>query len=231
MKAFLLAAGHGTRLRPLTNELPKCLVTIRGVPILEIWLNIFARVGITEVLLNVHAHADAVRATVDRCRSPVQIDISEEPVLLGSAGTVLANRAWVGSDKEFWILYADVLTTFDLKAMLGFHRGRRPVATVGVYEVSEPSRCGIVRVDQNWIVQEFVEKPAIPTSNLAFAGLMVGTPELFEFIPAKQPADLGFDVLSHLGGRMLAYPLTDYVIDIGTIETYREAQVSWPGLN
>jgi mannose-1-phosphate guanylyltransferase len=201
------------------------------VPVLEIWLDIFERSGITEVLLNVHSHADVVRATVHKYRSPVQIKISEEPVLLGSAGTILANRAWVGCDKEFWILYADVLTTFDLKSMLGFHRERCPVATVGVYEVPDPSRCGIVRVDKNWIVQEFVEKPANPTSNLAFAGLMLGTLELFEFIPAKQPADLGFDVLSHLRGRMLAYAITDYVIDIGTIETYREAQATWPGLN
>lgn len=231
MKAFLLAAGHGTRLRPLTDKLPKCLVLVDGVPILAIWLELCRRAGITDVLLNLHAKADLVRAALNNFSSSVQVTISEEPVLLGSAGTLLANRNWIGSEKEFWILYADVLTRADLRSMLRAHRNRRPVATLGVYKVADPSRCGIVNVDRNGMIQGFVEKPAAPESDLAFAGLMVASPELFDFIPPKRPADLGFDVLTRITGRMLAYPITDYLIDIGTIETYESAQATWPGLD
>jgi mannose-1-phosphate guanylyltransferase len=231
MKAFLLAAGHGTRLRPITDKVPKCLVPIGGVPILEIWLEVCRRAGITEVLINLHTNVDMVRTTLDRLKSPVRVTISEEPVLLGSAGTLLANRDWIGSEKEFWVLYADVLTRADLRSMLQAHRNRSPVATLGVYTVAEPSRCGIVRVDPNGTIQGFVEKPKVPESNMAFAGLMLATAEVFEFVPQKRPADLGFDVLTQLCGRMLAYHITEYLIDVGTIETYERAQATWPGLD
>jgi mannose-1-phosphate guanylyltransferase len=114
MKAFLLAAGEGTRLRPLTDSIPKCLVPIRQKPLLEIWLQLCARSGIREVLINLHSHADAVRSFVAGRDFGVQIRLFEEPRLLGSAGTIAANRAWVQPDPYFWVFYADVLTNMNL---------------------------------------------------------------------------------------------------------------------
>ena len=132
MKAFLLAAGHGTRLRPLTDRIPKCLVPIRGVPLLSIWLEICHRYGVDEVLVNLHAQPEAVRHFL--AQNPVQVDVRlfDEPVLLGSAGTVRANREWVGSESSFWIFYADLLTTVNLSRMADFHQRRDGVATLGV---------------------------------------------------------------------------------------------------
>ena len=92
MKAFLLAAGLGTRLRPLTDQTPKCLVPICGVPMLEIWLAVCRRTGIDEVLVNLHAHMNVVRDAAGPHNYGLKVHISEEPVLLGSAGTLLANR-------------------------------------------------------------------------------------------------------------------------------------------
>src|ERR1700685_1023147 len=107
MKAFILAAGNGTRLRPITDSIPKCLAPIRGVPLLEIWLNNCKAAGITEVLLNAHAHTEAVRDYVAKQEIGVTICISEESQLLGSAGTLAANQQFVADEKAFFILYGD----------------------------------------------------------------------------------------------------------------------------
>lgn len=230
MKAFLLAAGEGTRLRPITNRIPKCMVPIRGVPMLTIWLQICEAVGIDEVLINVHAHAEAVKQFAAHAASSVTIRVAEETVLLGSAGTLRANRHWVESEECFWVFYADVLNHADLKDMLRLHQLRTPAATIGVYEVPDPRRCGIVSLRDDGIVEQFTEKPDFPTSNLAFSGLMIGTSALLEAIPDTVPADIGFHVLPNLAGKMLAYPIHNYLIDIGTMENYQKAQSTWPGL-
>ena len=229
MKAFLLAAGHGVRLRPITDAIPKCMVPIRGVPLLSIWLQLCSRIGIDEVLINVHAHAAAVREFLQQNSSDVRVRVVEESELLGSAGTLRANRDWVASDDFFWIFYADVLNRVDFGGMMRMHQRHRPAATLGVYEVSDPRRCGIVTMDKNGIIREFMEKPDQPISNLAFSGLMIGTPAFLDVIPENTPADIGFHVLPQLAGRMLAYRIHDYVIDIGTMENYQRAQVTWPG--
>jgi mannose-1-phosphate guanylyltransferase len=231
LKAFLLAAGDGTRLRPLTDTIPKCLVPIRGVPMLQIWLQACKNFGISEVLINLHAHAEAVRQYLQQSGNGIRVRIAEEPLLLGSAGTLRANRDWVASEDCFWVLYADVLNRVDLGNMVKLHRQRRPAATLGVYRVPDPTRCGIVNVDGDGIIREFVEKPKNPTSDLAFSGLMIGTPELLDVIPNRTPADIGFHVLPQLTGRMLSFLIDDYLIDIGTMENYLLAQATWTGLH
>ncbi len=231
MKAFLLAAGHGTRLRPLTDAIPKCLLPIRETAMLEIWLQLCERFGIREVLLNLHSHADRVRMFLSkRAKTHVRVNLVEEDVLLGSAGTLRANRHWIGEDECFWVFYADVLSAADLAAMLRFHNRASPVATLGVYRVPDPTRCGIVGVAGDGRIHKFVEKPASPESDLAFSGLMLGTPALLEAIPHRSPVDIGFDLLPGLVGQMMAYRIDEYVLDIGTPENYHLAQSTWPGI-
>src|SRR6266851_2168279 len=137
MKAFLLEGGHGTRLKPLTDSIPKSLLPIRGTPILQIWFDLCRRHGIDEVLLNLHSHAEAVRRFVEENRDGLMVHLFEEKILLGSAGTLLANRHWVREEAAFWVFYADVLTTADIDQMLEFHRRRAQIATIGVYEVPD----------------------------------------------------------------------------------------------
>lgn len=230
MKAFLLAAGHGTRLRPLTDTVPKCLLPIRGVPLLGIWLDLCRQNGISEILINTHSHHNAVKRYVDEHNGGLKIRITKEGALLGSAGTLFENRNWAASDSEFWVLYGDVLTNANLTRMLEYHRERKQPATIGVYEVSNPKQCGIVTVDHGGIVRQFTEKPANPSSNLAFAGLLITSPAVFDLLPYEIPADIGFDLLPRLVGRLAAYSISDYLVDIGTPEQYEQAQRTWPGL-
>lgn len=231
MKAFLLAGGLGTRLRPLTDTTPKCLLPIQGTLMLQVWFALCREYGIEEALINIHSHGQEVRNFIEEFEDGPKIRLFEETALLGSAGTILANRDWVSNENSFWVFYADVLTTTNLNRMLAFHNSRGQIATIGVYEAPDPARCGIVQVDQDGIVRDFVEKPKIPIGNLAFSGLMLATPEIMDLVPPTTPVDLGFHVLPQMVDRMAAYRIRDFLIDIGTPETYRAAQETWPGLS
>jgi mannose-1-phosphate guanylyltransferase len=230
MKAFLLAAGSGSRLRPLTDKIPKCLVPIKGKPLLEIWLELLGNHGVTEILINLHSHADIVCQFLSGRFPHLDVILAREAQLLGSAGTLAANRDWVRGEPNFWILYADVLTNVNLMDMYRFHQDRSCVATLGVSAVPDPCRCGIAVVDSDGRIVRFLEKPRQPPGNLAFAGVMIGTHALLEAIPDNRPADIGFDLLPHLAGRMFAYSISEFLLDIGTLANYEEAQRIWPGI-
>ena len=227
-KAFLLAAGSGTRLRPLTDETAKCLLPVRGNPLLQIWLELCRAAGIGEVLINVHAHAQKVREFVGQQNTGVRVTIAEEKELLGSAGTLVKNRAFVAQEDAFFVLYADVLTNLNLPDMLAFHHRKKMLATLGIYQVPDPGRCGIVSTNHDDIIERFVEKPEHPESNWAFAGVMVASPQILNLVPSRRPADIGFDLLPQLAGKMAAYRITGYLLDIGTPKNYASAQSSWP---
>jgi mannose-1-phosphate guanylyltransferase len=231
MKAFLLAGGVGSRLRPLTNNTPKCLLPVQGTPMLQIWFALCSRYGIDEVLINLHAHGKTVRKFVEGQGYGPKVRLFEETSLLGSAGTILANRDWVAREKAFWIFYADVLTTTNFEQMLAFHNRKNQLATLGVYEVPDPSRCGIVQLDECGLVRDFIEKPKAPVGRLAFSGLMLAKPAIINSIPDNRPADLGFHVLPRLAGQMAAYKIDEFLLDIGTLETYQKAQEAWPGFS
>jgi mannose-1-phosphate guanylyltransferase len=236
LKAFLLAAGLGTRLKPLTDEIPKCLLPVGGKPLMQIWLEHLARQGFDEVLVNTHWHHQKVAAFLKTWQGKPRITPFYEPELLGSAGTILANRHWVPDDAPFFILYADNLTQVDLKKILAFHQEHGLVFTLGVFKSRNPSQCGIAQVHENGLVMEFVEKPEEPKSDLAAAGIYVADARLFTFFPQRDldsepgsqaPLDLGFHIFPGLTGRMKAYLIKEFLMDIGTPEQYEQAQLLW----
>jgi mannose-1-phosphate guanylyltransferase len=214
----------------LTNSIPKCLLPIQGIPLLEIWLNNCRSAGITDVLINAHAHVAAIREFAAEQKTGVRMRIAQEPELLGSAGTLAENREFIAGEKAFFILYADVLTNVDISKMLVFHKQKHLTATLGIYQVPDPSRCGIVTLDENAVIRNFVEKPVPPSGNWAFAGVMVAAPELLNYLPNRRPADIGYEVLPKMVGKMAGYAISEYLLDIGTIANYQHAQQSWPGL-
>ena len=122
-------------------------------------------------------------------------------------------------------------TSSPLGRMTQSHLESGGLATLGGYEVPDPERCGIMQVDAAGVVRDFVEKPKTPMGRLAFSGLMIADAALLDQIPQSVPADLGFDVLPRLAGKMNAWPIPDYLLDIGTLENYELAQKTWPGFD
>ena len=230
MKAFLLAAGRGTRLKPFTDTVPKCLVPIKGTPILGIWLDLCRNYGITEILVNLHHLADMVEDYIETNSCGLDITVFREETLLGSAGTVTANRDFVREEKAFFILYADNLTNVNLERMMEFHLKNDSIFTMGLFETARPEACGIAKINGDKLITSFVEKPAEPVSNLANAGIYVAGQKLFDYIPQKEPVDFGFDVLPGLVGRMHGYVIEEYLLDIGKPDDYKRANKEWGGL-
>jgi mannose-1-phosphate guanylyltransferase len=256
-KAFLLSAGLGTRLRPLTSTMPKCLLPIGDKPLLEVWLEHLYKHGIDEVLINTHWHSDKVeefinsrkkadvrserRAALDatdayqeakpKGETWPEVRLFHEADLLGSAGMLLANKSWVADGQPFFILYGDNLTDVNLTEMYAFHRGHGLAFTLGVFRTETPEACGIAEVSEGQMVTGFVEKPKTPTSDLAAAGIYVADHRMFDFLPAGQeslrPLDLAYHVIPNLVGHMKAYFIEDYLIDIGTPESYERAKSEW----
>ncbi|MGH3469645.1 MAG: nucleotidyltransferase family protein, partial [Thermocrispum sp.] len=200
MKAFLLAAGLGTRLRPLTDHRPKCLLPVGGRPMLDIWLDALAKAGVDEVLVNLHHHARQVQRHLAARSGGPAVRLAYEAELLGSAGTLRANRAFVARDDMFLAVNADNLTDFEPGVLIDAHRAGGSLATLTVFRAANPSQCGIVEVDERGVVRAFVETPAVPPSNLANAGIYAFHPRVIDLIGPDRPADIGYHLLPRLVG-------------------------------
>lgn len=228
MKAILLAAGLGTRLRPITDTLPKCLVPIDGRPLLAWWLDLLREHGVTDVLVNLHHLPDRVLEFTEQYAGPVRITTVMEETLLGSAGTLHANRWFVADEDQFYILYADNLTDANLTALRRFNDSHPSPLTVGLFHAENPSACGIATLDDDGTIVEFHEKPEHPAGDLASAGLFVARRELFDSIaPDRAPYDFGTHVMPLLVGRMNGTPIQGYLRDVGTLESLERAEREW----
>jgi mannose-1-phosphate guanylyltransferase len=235
MKAFLLAAGIGSRLKPYTDTIPKCLIPIHGKPLLQIWLELLDRYGIKEVLINIHHHAEKMEEFIARVQPAVRIRITpfHEQTLLGSAGTIAANKSFVNDCDDFMIAYADNLTRINLFNMMDFHRRIKTkggILTMGLIYSPNPGECGIAVMDPDNKIVAFIEKPQNPLGNLANGGIYITTRKIFSFIPERPgaPIDMGFDVLPALIGKMFGYEIKEYLRDIGTPVSYQTALNEWP---
>jgi mannose-1-phosphate guanylyltransferase len=227
MRAFLLAAGLGTRLRPITDTIPKCLVPIAGRPLLDIWLDTLAAAGVTEVLINIHHLPDLVRSHLAGRAGAPAVHLVEEPVLLGSAGTLRNNRDFVAGEEMFLAINADNLTDFDLEVLVSAHRAGGSIATLSLFRTPRPRECGIVEVVAGAVVG-YQEKPAHPRGDLANAGLYAFHPSVIDEISGPLPKDIGYDLLPGLVGRARAVSLDGcYFIDIGTPAALQRANDEW----
>lgn len=227
MKAFLLAAGIGSRLRPVTDTTPKCLLRVGGRPMLDIWLDEFARAGIDEVLVNLHYLADIVREHLATRTGSPRVLTSYEPELLGSAGTLLANREWVADDDFFLACNADNLTDFNITRLIKSHQERGNVATLTVFRSPNPSTGGVLETDPSGTVVGFTEKPQHPVSDLVNAGIYAFSPCVLDEIKGDPPQDIGYHLLPQLVGRARVVAVEGYFLDIGTPDAYLRAQQEW----
>lgn len=227
-----MAAGLGTRLRPLTESLPKCLVPIHGVPLLAYWLEaLFADGLIERVLINTHHLADQVQAFVAASPWRDQIDLVHEAELRGTGGTLLANRSWFGKD-AFLVVHADNLTDAPIAPLIAAHRnaGSDVLMTLLAFRTETPQQCGIVELDGRSRVTGFYEKVEHPPGNLANGAVYVFSPEVLDQMAAKgrSALDLSTEVIPDLLPNVLAVEHLGFFLDIGSPAALAHAQLTFP---
>lgn len=229
MKAILLAAGLGTRLRPITDTLPKCLVPINGEPLLGLWLDKLVQLGVEEILINTHYFSEQVEAFVAASPYHDRIILSYEPELMGTAGTLVRNRNF-WHRKTCMVIHADNYCQSSLAGMLEAHKQRQTQtdATLLLFETPTPRSCGIVILDENQVIQEFHEKVEHPPGNIASGALFIFSPEVyaryFSHLEVDRPYELSLDVVPSMIGKLQGWLVDEHYIDIGTPESYSEAQ-------
>lgn len=234
MKALLLAAGLGTRLRPLTDTIPKCLVPINGKPLLEYWLDNLSKVGINEFLINTSYLSEQVEAFTQASLYKDNITLFHEEELLNTGGTLLLNKEFFNNE-AFMLVHADNLCFCDFNAFIEAHKKRdiKCELTMMLFESDNPSSCGVVELSSRKIVQKFHEKVNNPPSSLANGAVYICEPSIFYFLESLQKKDIDFsnDVLPNYMGKINTYLNNVYHRDIGTVKSYELAQIEFEKLN
>jgi NDP-sugar pyrophosphorylase family protein len=233
MKAMILAAGEGTRLRPLTLDTPKPLLPVNGVPLVTYILKWLNKNGISDVVINLCHLGDKIKNYVgDGSKLGVKVIYSEEAKALGTAGGV--KKAAKFFDDTFIVAYGDNLTDFNLSSMIKFHRQKKATVTMALFRPPGPSQVGMIEMGKDGRVIKLVEKPkntfsmttGSVSSSLANAAVYVLEPGVLGYIEENKVSDFAYDVFPKLiadGAAVYGYPLKpgDYFIDIGSIKNYQ----------
>jgi len=226
MRALLLAAGLGTRLRPLTLTLPKCLMPVRGQALLGIWLERLQRAGIGPFLINTHYLSGLVEAFVESSPYRDNVTLVHEPELIGTAGTLLRNLGYFHGE-DAMLIHADNYCLADLPAFVRAHDNRPAecVMTMMTFRAAKPELCGIVERDDRGVVTAFHEKIEHPPGDIANGGVYILSSELLTQLDAdfRHATDFSTQVIPRLVGRIHSYHTSDIFIDIGTPESYAAA--------
>ena len=221
-KALLLAAGFGTRLRPLTNQVPKCLVKIGKYPIIEHWLRKIEKMNIEEVLINTHYLPNKVNNyLLGRPKSKLNINVVHEEKLLGTAGTLINNQKFFKNSNILFI-HADNFTLDNLGGFIDFYKRHedndKVLLTMLTFQTRNPKSCGIVTLDEKGFVDSFQEKVHSPKGNLANGAVYLFKDSLIDFIVQSSPNahDFSLEIIPKLIKRIKTWQTNHEYIDIGT---------------
>jgi mannose-1-phosphate guanylyltransferase/mannose-1-phosphate guanylyltransferase/phosphomannomutase len=230
---MVMAAGLGTRLRPITHEIPKPVVPVGNVAIVEQLVRLLAAHGVDEVIANLHWFPETVRGRLgDGSELGVEVTYSEEEELLGTAGGVrnVADFLRGGGEDTFIVLAGDALTDVDLTALAEAHRANGGVATLAVKKVKDVSEYGVIVTDADGRVQGFQEKPdpAEALSDLVNCMIYAFSPEVFDYFPADDPVDFANDVFPALLEHDVPFHVHEidaYWNDVGTLREYLQGNL------
>lgn len=230
MNSLLLAAGLGTRLRPITDALPKCLVSIHGKPLLGHWLDLLKPSLNNPVLINTHYLPHQVQDFINTSPWRKGCKLVHETELLGTGGTILQNEDFL-ENKPFFIAHADNLTRFDMTLFIEAHH-KRPAGvdiTMMTFDTDSPQTCGIIEVNQENKVVAFHEKSLNPPSNRANAAVYIMEPDVINFLKSlnKKIIDISTEVLPYYLNRMQTYHNANYHRDIGSPQSLQLAEVEF----
>ena len=232
MKAMVLAAGLGTRLRPLTDAVPKPLLPIAGKPLIVWNLLLLRQHGIAEAIINLHHLGYLIEKEVgDGSRFGMRLAYSREPVILGTGGGIKQAEAFFGGD-PFLVLNGDTLLELDLGDVVGFHARRDALATMVVREDPEVDRWGVVEVDDQQRVLSINGRGRAEADSSArrtrrmFAGVHVMDSRLLKHVPLGQESSIIEAYVGEIarGERVLGYGMEGYWSDVGTPHRYAQAQ-------
>jgi len=226
-KALLLAAGFGTRLKPLTDIWPKCLMPIQKRPLLEYWLEILQSSGIDDVLVNTHYLSTYVEEFLSQTHFSSWVKSVYEVNLLGTAGTIRKNSDFfIGNN--LLLVHADNWSCCNYSDFLNYHNNLRPkdtLITMMTFESEIPSSCGIVELNEKGIVVDFYEKVGKPPGNLANAAVYILDYEVVKWIKNNPDIDdFSTQVLPHFIGKIATWKNEEIHRDVGTIEMLIKAQ-------
>jgi mannose-1-phosphate guanylyltransferase len=225
MQALILAGGAGTRLRPLTNTVPKPVLPLAGRPHIAYVIDWLGRHGVDDVVVSCGHLAEGVRVALDAITGP-KVRFAEEPDARGTAGAIKFAEEMLGD--RFFVLNGDVLTDIDLTALVAQHEETGAAATIALYPVEDPTGYGLVRRHENGEITEFLEKPEpdqIDTDEIN-AGAYFLERAVLDLIPAGREVSIEREVFPKLVGNGLFGRRSEgYWIDIGTPERFRQA--SW----
>ena len=228
-RAILLAGGLGTRLRPLTNTIPKCLVPIKGQPLLDIWLENLTRAGISPFLVNTHYLAEQVKAYIQSSSYQDQVRLVHEPKLRGTAGTLIANLGFFEGE-DGMLIHADNYCMADFQAFVHAHRQRPSecLMTMMTFRTDDPTSCGIVELDERGVVVRFHEKVASPPGDLANGAIYLLSRELMRVLATdlRTVNDFSTEVLHQFVGRIYTHQTSRVFMDVGTPAAYEKANKS-----
>jgi len=227
MKALLLAAGLGTRLRPLTNSWPKCLMPIKSRPLLEYWLSILKQNSINNVLVNRHHHSEIVEEFLQQPQFEGWVESVYEKELLGTAGTLRQNADFFQQDSVLMV-HADNWCCCGFEEFMSYHNYNRPddtLITMMIFDCQNPTSCGVVELDDRDIVVGFYEKDNNPPGRLANAAVYIIESEVLHWIENNRTvSDFSTEVLPHFMGKIATWKNCNIHKDIGTIEMLSSAQ-------
>lgn len=227
MKALFLAGGMGTRLRPLTNHLPKPMVPIMGVPLLERNICELKQCGISEIIVSTCYQAQCIEQHfAPDCRNGLKIHCVCEEKPLGTGGAIKNCQKYF--DETFLVFNSDILSNIDLKALIKFHQQKKADVTIAAIEVEDTSNYGVIEYDPDETIVSFTEKPkpGEEKSHFINAGIYVFEPRVLDLIPEGQNVSVErdtFPLLLKNGFRMSVYRGSGYWIDIGTPQKYMQA--------
>ncbi len=226
MKAMVLAAGLGTRLQPITYDIPKPLVPVLDRPVMEHALLLLQKHGLTEVVSNLHYFPDEMRDYLgDGSKWGIDLNLKFEEELLGTAGGVRNVSDFFG-DEPFVIISGDALTDIDLDKFIEAHREKGGIATMALKKVADTREYGVVVIEEDGRIKGFQEKPEPEDarSDLANCGIYIFNPEIFDYFPDTDFVDWAQDVFPVLlegDVPFYGHEVTAYWNDVGSFEEYR----------
>jgi len=220
MKAFILAAGIGTRLKPLTDHQPKVMIKIGNKPILEHLINLCSFHGFKDIIINLHYFPEVITDYFqDGHKFGVHINYSRETIRLGGAGAMKLAEPLL-KDDDFIVLNGDVLTNVNLTEMISFHRRQQGLATFLVHNTDHPLDSDLVEYDDNFLIKHFFRPaPGDSFQPISKTGTHIFQPEVLNFIPPHQKFSLEKELIPQLlkqDQKLYAYYSNCYSKDMGT---------------